>query len=182
MYFVLAITALFVILCIHFFFSAEKLQRKLLIQRREGENTRKENKALVDSMALISNRHEEFSRVILQKKIAQAKLSGDEALTQQFELISPLINNYNLIFRECQKGKGRLKAVVQKCFNNQNDKAFKQFVALLVTSDKRLKGYWSSNNLNGFLFLVDALLNLDVEYNSAKAQQTPNESIAENGK
>jgi len=163
MYFVLAMTVLFVLLSIHFFFSAEKLQRKLIIQRREGENTRKENKELVDSMALISNRHEEFSKTVLQKKIAQAKSNENEVLVQQLELISPLIHNYSLIFRECLKGKGGLKSVAKKCFDNHDEKAFKQFIALLVTSDKRMKRYWSSNNLNGFLFLIDGLLNLDVE-------------------
>lgn len=171
MYFVLVITALFVLLCIYFFFSAEKLQRQVIIQRREGESTRKENKMLVDSMALISIRHEEFAKATLQKKISQAKLNANEPLLQQFELISPLINNYSLIFRECSKGKGRLKATVQKCFNNHDEKAFKQFVALLVTSDKRLKRYWSNNNLNGFLYLIDALLNLDIETTPTKVKE-----------
>ena len=159
MYFVLPITALFVFLCIYFFFSTEKLQRKLINQRREGESTRKENKMLVDAMALLSNRHEKLSRTRLQKKIAEAKLNDNEALIQHLELISPLVNNYSLILRECLKGKGKLKTIVQKCFNNHDEKLFKQFVALLVTSDKSLKRHWSSNNLNGFLFLVDALLN-----------------------
>jgi len=184
MYFVLAITVLFVFLCIYFFFSAEKLQRKLIIQRRAGESTRKENKMLVDSMVLVANRQEEFSKAALQRKITQAKLTANEALLQQLELISPLINNYSLIFRECVKDKGKLKVVVQKCFNNHDDKAFKQFVALLVTSDKRLKRYWASNNLNGFLFLVDALLNLENESNEIgiKEQSNRNEVIAESGK
>jgi|GEM_PF-624284 len=180
MYFILAITVLFVFLCIYFFFSAEKLQRKLIIQRREGENTRKENKMLVDSMALVSIRNEEFSKAALQKTIAKAKLSANEPLMQQLELISPLINNYSLIFRECLKGKGRLKAIVQKCFNNHDEKTFKQFVALIVTSDKRLKRYWSSNDLNGFLYLVDALLTLGTESNAEESngQQESNTATA----
>lgn len=172
MYFVLAITALFIFLSVYFFFSAEKLQRLMIIQRREGESTRKENKVLVDSMALIANRHEEFAKALLHKRITQAKHVHDDVLVQQFELISPLMNNYSLIFRECLKGNGRLKAVVQKCFNNHNEKSFKQFVALLVTSDKRLKRYWSSNNLNGFLFLVDALLNLESDKHTENQEET----------
>tara|TARA_B110000467_G_C18310584_1_gene477818 strand:+ start:775 stop:1347 length:573 start_codon:yes stop_codon:yes gene_type:complete len=184
MYFVLAITALFVLLCVYFFFSAEKLQRKVILQQREGATIRKENKTLSDTMALVSSRHEEFSKSSLFRKLAQAKKNSDGALTQHYELISPLINNYGLIFRECLKGKGRLKATVQKCFNNHDDKAFKQFVALLVTSDKSLKRYWSSNNLNGFLFLVDALLNYDNEPTSPelKPQHNGHQSSAVKGK
>lgn len=161
MYFVLAITALFVFRCVYFFFRVEKLQRKLITQQREVTSTRAENQFLSDTTALIYNRYEEFFKAILQKKLVEANKNSNEMLIQHFELITPLINNYDLIFRECLKGKGRLKGIVQKCFNNQDDKAFKQFVALLVTSDKRLKRYWSSNNINGFLFLVDALINVD---------------------
>jgi hypothetical protein len=182
MYFILAIAVLFVLLCIYFFFSAEKLQRQLIIQRREGESTRKENKTLVDFMALISNQHEEFSKAILQKKMTQAKLNDNEALLQQLELISPLINNYSLIFRECLKEKNGLKAITKKCFDNHSKEAFKQFVALLVTSDKRMKRYWSSNNLKGFMSLVDALLTLDAESSltEAAAQQKPSTITSEN--
>lgn len=135
-------------------------------------------------MALISSRHEEFSKKLLQVKLVQAKQNLNDSLVQHYELISPLINNYDLIFRECIKGKGRLKAVVQKCFNNHDDKAFKQFVALLVTSDKRLKRYWASNNLNGFLFLVDALLNYDNESTPLElnVQHNANQASAVNGK
>jgi len=82
-------------------------------------------------------------------------------------LISPLINNYSIIFKECLKGKGRLKAICQKCFENQDSSAYKKFVALIVTSDKQLKRYWSSDNLNGFLFLVDALLTFEEQNTNA---------------
>jgi hypothetical protein len=184
MYFVLAITALFIVLSIYFFFNAEKLQRKLISQQREGANTRKENKALSDHMALLSCRHEEFCKASLLRKASQAEKNSNEILIQHYELISPLINNYGLIFRECLKGKGRLKSTVKKCFNNHDDKAFKKFVALLVTSDKRLKRFWSSDNLNGFLFLVDALLNYDDTFNALElpSQSSINKSNPVNGK
>jgi hypothetical protein len=176
MYFVLPITAVFVFLCIYFFFSTEKLQRKLIMQRREGESTRKENKILVDAMALTSNRYEKLSKNTLEKKITEAKLNNNETLVQHLELISPLINNYSLILRECLKGKGKLKTIVQKCFNNHDEQSFKQFVALLVTSDKSLKRYWASNNLNGFLFLVEALLNHDTNHEEKEKKAKQQES------
>lgn len=77
------------------------------------------------------------------------------------ELISPLINNDSIIFREYLRGKGRLKAITQKCFENHDSAAYKKFVVLIVTSDKKLKRYWSNDNLNGFLFLVDAIQTID---------------------
>jgi hypothetical protein len=158
MFFVLVITAAFVVISIYLFFRAETMQRKLITQQRESLATRKENKALVESTSLVAIRGQEFAKAKLQRLKEHAKTNEHEQLMLHTELISPLINNYSLIFRECLKGKGRLKAISQKCFENQDSSAYKKFVALIVTGDKQLKRYWSSNNLNGFLFLVDALL------------------------
>jgi hypothetical protein len=158
MFFVFVITAVFVVISIYFFFRAETLHRKLITQQRESLATRKENKVLVESTTLIAMRGQEFAKARLQRLKVYAKAREHEQLILHTELISPLINNYAIIFRECLKGKGRLKAVSQKCFENQDSSAYKKFVALIVTGDKELKRYWSSNNLNGFLFLVDALL------------------------
>ncbi len=158
MIFVLVITAVFVVISIYFFFRAETLQRKLITQQRESLATRKENKALVESTTLVAMRGQEFAKAKLQRLKEHAKANEHEQLLLHIELISPLINNYSIIFRECLKGKGRLKAISQKCFENQDRSAYKKFVALIVTGDRQLKRYWSSDNLNGFLFLVDALL------------------------
>ncbi|WP_019027118.1 hypothetical protein [Colwellia piezophila] len=163
MFFVLVITAVFVGISIYFFFRTEKLQRQLIMQRRENLNTRKENKALVDSMALIAVRGQDFSKTRLARLKKQAQANEDEQLIKYTQMITPLINNYSMIFRECLRGKGRLKAMSQKCFKNQDSSAYKNFVALIVTSDKQLQRYWSNDNLNGFLFLVDALLIMDGE-------------------
>lgn len=161
MFFVLIVTVVFVVVSIYFFFRAEKLQRQLISQKREVLATSKENKVLVESMTLISTRGQEFAKTKLENLKAHAQESQSEQLIIHLELISPLINNYSIIFRECLKGRGRLKAVSKKCFENHDSAAFKKFVALIVTGDKQLKRYWSSDNLNGFLFLVDALLTSD---------------------
>ena len=160
MFFVLIITAIFVVISIYFFLRAEKLQRQLISQKRDSFTTRKENKALADSMTLFATRGQEFAQARLKRLKVQAKVSEDEQFVIHVELISPLINNYSIIFRECLKGKGRLKAVSQKCFENHDSAAYKKFIALIVTGDKQLKRYWSSDNLNGFLFLVDSLLTI----------------------
>jgi len=161
MFFVLVITVVCVVISVYLFFRAETLQRKLMTQQRESLATRKENKVLVESTTLLAMRGQEFAKARLQRLKEHAKKSENEQLSMHIDLISPLVNNYSLIFRECMKGKGRLKAISQKCFENQDSSAYKKFVALIVTSDKKLKRYWSSNNLNGFLFLVDALLTIE---------------------
>lgn len=161
MFFVLAIALVFVVISVYFFFRVEKLQRKLIIQQREGLTTRQENKLLVESMTLVATREQEFSKARLVRLKTYAQKNEHMQLLMHIELISPLINNYNIIFKECLKGKGRLKPICQKCFENQDSSAYKKFVALIVTSDKQLKRYWSSDNLNGFLFLVDALLTFE---------------------
>ncbi len=164
MFFVLVITVVFVIISIYFFFRAEKLQRQIITQQRESSATRKENKLLMECMSLVATREQEFAKARLLRLTAYAKAGEHEQLMIHIELIRPLINNYSIIFRECLKGKGRLKAISQKCFENQDNTAYKKFVALIVTSDKKLKRYWSSDNLNGFLFLVDALLTLEDDH------------------
>ena len=174
MFFFIATIVLFVIISIYFFFQAEKLQRQLIAYKRESSNIRKENKALVDSIALVANRGQEFAKARLKKLQEHASTNESEQLMLHVVLITPLINNYSIIFSECLKGSGRLKKVSQKCFENQDNSAYKKFVALIVTSDKQLKRYWSSDNLNGFLFLVDGLLAVD---NNMKELSNPPKNV-----
>ena len=67
MIFVLSIAALFIGISIYFYFRAEGLQRALFNAKREFSNTKKENKAYIDTMALIAKRHEDFAKYRLQK-------------------------------------------------------------------------------------------------------------------
>lgn len=175
MLFVLIITVVFVVISIYFFFRAEKLQRQLISYKRDVLATSKENKVLVESMTLVATRGQEFAKTKLERLKIHAKSCESEQLMMHIELISPLVNNYSIIFRECLKGRGRLKAISQKCFENHDSAAYKKFVALIVTGDKQLKRYWSSDNLNGFLFLVDALLTIDD--NNVSALQNSKQSI-----
>lgn len=164
MFLVSVITLVFVLISIYFFFRSEKLQRKLITQQRDSSSIRRENKLLVDTMTLVATREQEFAKERLKRLTIYAKSNELEQLLIHAELISPLINNYSIIFQECLKGKGRLKAICQKCFENQEKSAYKKFIAMLITSNKQLKRYWSSDNLNGFLFLVDALLTVEDEH------------------
>jgi len=153
MIFVLSIMAIFVAISIYFFFRAEKLQREVILAKREGKIARKENKALVDSMALLSSRYEEFSRNRFQE--LKSRPQADEENINQ---LAPLINNYSTIFAECLKGKERLKPITQKCYQLIDSNAFKEFNQYIGKRDAQIKRMWSSNNLNGFVSLVEALL------------------------
>ena len=178
MFFVSVITLVFVLTSIYFFFRAEKLQRKLITQQRDSSSTRKENKMLVETMTLVATREQEFAKERLKRLKIYAKSNELEQLLIHAELISPLINNYSIIFQECLKGKGRLKAISQKCFENQDSSAYKKFVAMLVTSNKELKRYWSSDNLNGFLFLVDALLTYEDQHDQVSTTGPKNTCLS----
>mgnify|MGYP003385102998 FL=1 len=177
MLFVSVITLVFVLVSIYFFFRAEKLQRKLITQQRDSSSTRRENKVLVDTMTLVATREQEFAKERLKRLTIYAKSNELDQLLTHAELITPLINNYSIIFQECLKGKGRLKAICQKCFENQDNSAYKKFIAMLITSNKQLKRYWSNDNLNGFLFLVDALLTVEDEYAHVPAIGQKNTSL-----
>lgn len=152
MIFVLSVLAVFVAISIYFYFRAEKLQHQIILAKSESASLRKENKALVDSMALISNRYEHFYKSRLQ---ALDKIEEHE---EMINIISPLINNYGTIFSECLKGSGRLKGITQKCYNHTDAKAFQEFIIHIDKSEQQIKRMWTSNNLNGFISLVEALL------------------------
>ena len=153
MIFVLSIMAIFVAISIYFFFRAEKLQREVILAKRDGNLARKENKVLIDSMALIASRYEEFARNRFQELKSRTQ-TNDECIKQ----IAPLINNYSTIFAECLKGKERLKPLTQKCYQLIDVNAFKDFNQYIGKRDGQIKRMWSSNNLNGYISLVEALL------------------------
>jgi len=145
--------AIFVAISIYFFFRAEKLQREVILAKREGNIARKENKVLIDSMALLASRYEEFARNRFQE--LKSRPQADEENIKQ---IAPLINNYSTIFTECLKGKERLKPITQKCYQLIDSNAFKEFNQYIAKRDAQIKRMWSSNSLNGFVSLVEALL------------------------
>ena len=153
MIFVLSIMAIFVAISIYFFFRAEKLQREVILAKRDGNIARKENKVLIDSMALLASRYEEFAR----NRFNELK-SRSQASEENIKQIAPLINNYSTIFAECLKGKERLKPITQRCYQLIDSNAFKEFNQYIGKRDAQIKRMWSSNSLNGFVSLVEALL------------------------
>jgi hypothetical protein len=156
MIFVLSIVAVFVAVSIYFFFKAENLQRELILMRRDISDTKKENKVLIESTALIAQRYEEFYK---QRLLPLRDGNEDETL----KVITPVINNYTVIFNECIRSKGKLQPTVKKVYEGYQEGSFKTFSNLIARSDTQIKRAWSSNNLNGFIALVEALV---IEQNS----------------
>jgi hypothetical protein len=152
---VLLVTLLFIAVSIYFYFRAETLQRDILILKRESSDTKKENIALSKSMALQASNHEEFVKTRLNILITKTEQTSEK---NDVNLLKPLINNYSLIFHECLTGKGKMQAIIKKCFNNHDPDMFKEFMDKIIKTDSKLKRLWGSNNLAGFISLVEALL------------------------
>jgi len=153
MIFVLSIAILFVGMSIYFYFRAEGLQRTLFKTKQEFSSTQKENKYYVDSMAIIAKRNEDFVKHRL-KIIKEQEILELETI----EIISPLINNYAVIFIECLKGKGKLQPIAKKCYESYDEQGFKKLVAYVSKQEASVKRMWSSNSLSGYISLIEALL------------------------
>jgi hypothetical protein len=153
MIFVLSITVLFVGLSVYFYFRAEGLQRALFKAKKEFSSTQKENKYYIDSMAIIAKRNEDFVKNRLQI-IKEQELLESEVI----EVITPLINNYAAIFIECLKGKGKLQPITKKCYESYNKEGFKKLVVHISKQEANVKRMWASNNLSGYISLIEELL------------------------
>jgi len=162
MFAVLLITVLFVTISVYFYFRSEKLQRDLLISKRELANTQKESIALSKSIALLASSHEDFVKTRLNLLIAKTEQSSEKS---DVSLLKPLISNYAIIFRECLTGKGKMQKIIKKCFSNQDPEVFKEFTHKVIKADTKFQRLWGSNNLTGFVSLVESLL---IKYDGVK--------------
>ncbi len=155
MFAILLITALFVAISVYFYFRAEKLQRDLFILKRELSNTQKEAVALSKSMALLASSHEDFAKNRLNLLLEKTEQSSEK---NEVELLKPLFSNYAIIFRECLTGKGNMQKIIKKCFSNQDSEVFNEFTCKVIKADAKFQRLWGSNNLTGFISLVESLL------------------------
>ena len=156
MIFVLSLLLIFVMVSVYFFFRAEKLQQQLLIAKRDASSAQKKNKSLVDVLLMVSTRYEEFSQHRLQVINDNVAKLPDEG--RQLAIITPLIKNYSLIFREAMKGQAQLKVITHKCYEGHKKNSYKEFTTFIADCEPHIKRMWSGNNLNGFIALVEALL------------------------
>ncbi len=152
MVFVLVVTAIFVAVSIYFFFRSEKLEAELKAKRREYSQTLKSSKAMADTVAVVASKHEEFLKFRLSKLQEITEENND------LKYVTPLINNYGLIFRNCFSANKQLKPTAEKCFESINPGSYKGFVTYLGTKDAHIRKMWAEGGLNGFMSLVEALL------------------------
>tara|TARA_R110002094_G_scaffold125761_1_gene119799 strand:- start:59 stop:538 length:480 start_codon:yes stop_codon:yes gene_type:complete len=153
MIFVLAIIGMFVAISIYFFLKAENLQRELILIQRDISATKKENKSYIEIMAIIAQRHEEISK---QRFVELRSKQTDD--TELFEIIAPMINNYATIFNDSVRAKGKLQSSAKKVYDGYQKGTYKVLCNFISQSDKEVKQAWSSNNINGFIMLVEAFL------------------------
>ncbi len=156
MIFAVSIIAIFAGVSIYFFFRAERLQREILIIKREEKLTIKENKALHNALAITLSQYEETvkERYFLLKN----SMASSSKKLESLAVVFPLVNNFSNIAQEALKGKKQLSIIVKKCYLTIDANAYVEFSNHMKLQDKRVQRFWSNNNLKGFLMLVDALL------------------------
>jgi len=156
MIFVLAIIAMFVAVSIYFFFKAEELQRELMLMKKELSVTKKDNKSYVEMMAIIAQRYEESA---VRRFVALRTSLPEKA--ELFDIIAPMINNYATIFNDSVRSKGKLQSSVKKVYEGYRKGSYKVLSNYMSQADKEIKAAWSSNNINGLIILVEALLQVN---------------------
>lgn len=156
MIFVLAIIVIFVAVSIYFFFKAEALQRELLLQSKALSVLKKENRNHMDLMAIIAQRYEE----ITVRRFVELRTELPEKLAM-FDIIAPMINNYAAIINDSVQHKGELQSSVKKVYEGYQKGSYKGLTNYINQADKEIKRAWASNNLNGFIILVEALIKVN---------------------
>ncbi|MGJ8693066.1 MAG: hypothetical protein ACSHW0_11360 [Thalassotalea sp.] len=159
MFIVITLIVLFVLISIYLFFRAEGLQTQLNKAKRETKQIKKDNTALIESMLVSATKNEEFTRFRLNEiksTIEEDRLT--EALSDEIEILTLLTLHYSSIYRECLLGQVQLKTITKTCFDACAPGAFNNFTRYIATQEIGIKKMWASNNLQGFISLVEALL------------------------
>jgi hypothetical protein len=152
---VLLITALFVFVSVYFYFRAEKLQHAIVSLKRDTAKAHKENQIFSKSMALMAGNTEEFVKNRLNLLLNKSK---DKDILHELAIITPFIESYADIFKECLVKKGVLQSATRKAFANQGEDVYKTFCNTIIKKDSKLQRLWNSNNFIGFISLSEALL------------------------
>lgn len=163
---------LFAIVSVYFFFRAERFQRQIIVLQRELKQADKEKKALYEINALVFSHNEESAR----RRLGQLKNNNlnDKALADELDKLSPLVANYAVIANECNKGKNKLHHTIKNCFGTADPSGYSNFTTFIKIQDKHIQRMWASNNLKGFINLVDAMLSYyeRKEFSSGKSAAT----------
>lgn len=163
MLFSLAIIVVFVVVSIYYYFRSEKLYAELKSVKKEASVIKKESKLMVDSFAVIAKKNEDF--IGFRFKAIQEHCKDNESLV----LLTPLVTNYATIFRESIRGKGEMHKIAKKCCESYQAGSFKRLNSHIATQDAHIKRAWSSNNINGFISFMEAMIILLEKPQPAKA-------------
>ena len=164
MLFSLAIIVVFVVVSVYYYFRSEKLYAELKSVKKEASVIKKESKMMVDSFAVIAKKNEDF--ISFRFQAIQEHSKDNESLV----LLTPLVTNYATIFRESIRGKGEMHKLAKKCCESYQAGSFKRLSAHIATQDAHIKRAWSSNNINGFISFMEAMIIL---LEKPKASKTP---------
>ena len=167
---VLLITVLFVFISVYFFFRAEKLQRAIVLLKRETTKSLKENQVLLKSMNLMAGNTEDFAKNRLQTLLNRHQ---EQEILDELNLIKPFINSYSLIFKECLMKKEKLHSITKKCLSHQEDDLYKDFFDKIIKKDTKIQRLWNSNSFVGFISLTEAIL-VKYEVHSKESDVTEN--------
>ena len=123
--------------------------------KRDISATKKENKAYVDMMAIIAQRNEES---VKQRFIDLRATATSLEDSEMFDIIAPMINNYATIFNDSVRAKGKLQSAVKKVYEGYRQGTYKVLSNHISQASKEIRRAWSSNNINGFIIIVEAFL------------------------
>ncbi|GAA5135941.1 hypothetical protein [Thalassotalea piscium] len=154
MIFVLGLLAIFITVSIYFYFRAEGLQRDITALKRASLDSKKESQVLIDTLALMAKKNEEFIKFRFNKMAKE--LSDDNEFVVY---LTPLVANYAAIVRESLKGKARTNIAIKKSCQAYDSRSFSRLTAYITKSDGHIKRTWNSNSLSGFMSFVEMLLN-----------------------
>ena len=171
MLFLISLVILFAALCVYFFFRAEGFQRQIIVLKREKKQSEKELQSLHEINALVFAHNEESAR----KRLGYIKNNNinNKALEDELDKLAPLIAHYAVIANECNKGKNKLHHTIKNCFGTADATGYSNFTTYIKMQDKQVQRMWSSNNLKGFINLVDAML----AYYERKGLSSINEGV-----
>jgi len=139
-------------ICIYMFYRAESLQKQVSLFQREIKSTNIDNQNLIDTIAIITLKNEEIAN-----KRLQSITEKNTELSDMVVIVTPFIKNYSLIIRETIKGNGQLTPVVKKLYDGVDKNAYKEFVNYINQQEASVRRLWSSNNMPGYISLVDTL-------------------------
>lgn len=152
---VLLITALFVFISVYFFFRSEKLQRTIILLKRDSLKAQKESQVYSKAMVLIASNTEDFAKNRLRLLLSKTQ---NQKILVELALIKLFIDNYAVIFSECLMKKGTLQSMTKSCFSTMDADSYRDFFEKIIKKDSKIQRLWNSNNLIGFISMVEALL------------------------